>query len=50
MCAIMQKFLICSGLVAAGCGDLAIEIAGIYALKKSKKLTNTSFVGQFSQR
>jgi hypothetical protein len=46
----MQKFLICIGFVAAGCGALAIEIAGIYALEVSKKLTNASFVGQLGHR
>lgn len=41
----MQKFLIWAGFVKAGCGALAREIAGIYALKVSRKLTNASFVG-----
>jgi hypothetical protein len=41
----MQKFLICAGFVAAGCGALALEMEGIYALRVSRKLTNASFVG-----
>ena len=41
----MQKLRICAGFVAAGCGALAIEMAGIYALVVSRKLTNASFVG-----
>jgi hypothetical protein len=31
----MQKFLICAGFVAAGCGASAIEMAGIYAFTVS---------------
>jgi hypothetical protein len=34
--------------VAAGWGAFAIEMAGIYAFAVSRKLTNASFVGQFS--